>query len=399
MKDMMRAPKKKTNSNVMLLSLSSFTIGLLFHPKLAILLYMMPPSSSLTNERIHMNIKTFGFYMLLFIILLVGVKFYTTIYSFFPSIATGFVLTYLTYPIYRYFLKVSKRKTLSSLSVIFLIFVLILIPSILVVIAVQGQITALFNPETITTVQNAVINLQQFFSERFGIDIFERMNVNETYTQFAVSAQSALASFAPKVIISVTEFVLSTFIVFFLLYYLLINAEFTIETFREYFPLSNRNISLLLDEVGSGVRSLILGQLLIAMIQGGLGALGFLIFGVPGVFLWGFVMSVLSFIPFLGSFIIWIPAGIILLAQGNYFGGTGILIWGFSLVGTIDNLIRPKLTSSLGRIHPVTVLLGVFLGIKEWGVIGLVLGPLLITVFMALIRMFREEYLAEKQPA
>jgi predicted PurR-regulated permease PerM len=274
--------------------------------------------------------------------------------------------------------------------------VLILFPSILIALAVQDQIVSLLSPETITTVQNAVINLQQLFSERFGIDFFERVDVNEIYARFAVTVQNALTSFAPRVIISITGFLLSTFLVFFLLYYLLIHSGFVIETFRYYFPLSNRNIDLLLAEVASGTRSLILGQLLIALIQGGLGALGFLIFGIPGVFLWGFVMSVLSFIPFLGSFIIWVPAGIIMLAQGNYFAGLGILIWGFSLVSTIDNLIRPKLTSSLGRIHPVTVLLGVFIGLREWGVIGLVLGPLLITILMALIRMFREEYLVEK---
>jgi predicted PurR-regulated permease PerM len=100
----------------------------------------------------------------------------------------------------------------------------------------------------------------------------------------------------------------------------------------------------------------------------------------------------MSLIPFLGAMAVWFPAGLIELARHNYFSGVGIMLWGGLFVGIIDNLVRPKLTSSLGNIHPVTVLLGVFIGIKEWGLIGLVLGPLIITILLILIRMFREEY-------
>ncbi len=344
-----------------------------------------------------MDIKTFGFYFLLFIILAVGAKFYSIISAFFPSIATAFVLAHLTSPIYRYFLRVSKRKTFSALSVLFLVLVLILFPSLMVFLAVQRQVSTLFDQETVVAAQNAFQNVQAMLTDRFGLDLFSRINLNDLYPRLAVAAQNAIAALAPKVIISITGFLLSTFLVFFLLYYLLVNSAFVLSSFRNYFPLSNRNVDLLLSEVASGTRSLILGQFLIALLQGSLGAIGFLIFGVPGVFLWGFVMTLLSFIPFLGSFIVWVPAALVLLAQGNYFGGFGLIIWGFALISTVDNIIRPKLTSKLGRIHPVTVLLGVFIGLKEWGVIGLVLGPIIITVLLALVRMFREEYLVERE--
>lgn len=348
------------------------------------------------NEQFPMDIKTFGFYFLLFIIIAVGAKFYLIISSFFPAITTAFVLAFLTTPIYRYFLKSSKRKTFSAFSVLFLVLVLILFPSILVFFAIQRQVAALLSQETIEAVYTAFLNARAMVSDRLGLDILAHINFEDLYSQMAVTAQNAVTVFAPRVIISITGFLLSAFLVFFLLFYLLVNSAHVISTFRAYFPLSNRNIDLLLAEVASGTRSLILGQFLIALVQGSLGAIGFLIFGVPGVLLWGVVMTLLSFIPFLGSFIVWVPAGLILLAQGKYFAGFGLMIWGFSLVSTVDNLIRPKLTSSLGRIHPVTVLIGVFIGLKEWGVIGLVLGPLIITVLLALIRMFREEYLTER---
>ena len=83
------------------------------------------------------------------------------------------------------------------------------------------------------------------------------------------------------------------------------------------------------------------------------------------------------------------------MAKGEYFNGIGLILWGFLIISSSDNIIRPKLTSSLGKIHPVTVLLGVFIGIKEWGLIGIVIGPIIISVLIILIKMFREEYLTE----
>jgi len=231
----------------------------------------------------------------------------------------------------------------------------------------------------------------------FHVDIFGRYELADVYMRISAITRAAITALGPKLLAGVTSFVLAAFLAMFLMYYLLVDSERVIVTFRHYFPLTDRNVNILLAEIASHTRALILGQLLIALIQGVLGAVGFLIFGIPGVILWGFVMTVLSFIPFLGSFLVWFPAGVIMLAHGNYFSGIGIMIWGSCLVGTIDNLIRPKLTSALGSIHPVTVLLGVFIGIKEWGFIGLVLGPIIISLLLILIRMFREEYIVEKK--
>ena len=112
--------------------------------------------------------------------------------------------------------------------------------------------------------------------------------------------------------------------------------------FRDYFPLSYRNSDILLHEVSGQTRTLILGQLLIAMIQGAVGTLGFFIFGVGGALFWGMIMMILSFLPLLGSSIIWFPAVLMLLAKGRYIAAIGMFVWGVLVVGTSDNIIRPK---------------------------------------------------------
>jgi len=344
-----------------------------------------------------MDIKTFGFYFLLFIILALAAKFYTIIAAFFPPIATAFVLAYLTNPIYIWLHKILRRKSFAALAVIAIVFILILVPATFVFLAIQKQVSVFLSEQTIATLHTTLMGIRDFVYSHFHVDIFGRYELADVYLRISSLTREAITALGPKLLAGVTSFILAAFLALFLMYYLLVDSERVITTFRYYFPLTDRNVNILLAEIASRTRALILGQLLIAIIQGTLGAIGFLLFGIPGVILWGFVMIVLSFIPFLGSFLVWFPAGVIMLAHGNYFSGIGIMIWGSCLVGTIDNIIRPKLTSALGSIHPVTVLLGVFIGIKEWGFIGLVLGPIIISLLLILIRMFREEYIVEKK--
>lgn len=340
-----------------------------------------------------MEIKKFGFYFLLFIILALAVKFYFIIEDFLPALATACVFAYLFNPIYGYFLKITKRKSLSAFIIILIIFALIFIPFILIVFGLQKEFSVLFTENTFNRMQDALTGLQNFFYDQFSLNISDY--IDNFKSQMSTAVKSAITVIGPKILFSVSGLVLYAFLTIFVMYYLLIHSEDVIATFKNYFPLSHANCDKLLREISLNTRTLILGQLLIAIIQGTLNGFGFLIFGISGALLWGFVTVITSFIPFLGTFVVWFPAGLIQLAQHNYFSGIGIILWGFLLVGNIDNVARPKLISSLGNIHPVTVLLGVFIGLKEWGFIGLVLGPLIITVILILIRMFREEYLEE----
>ena len=340
-----------------------------------------------------MEIKKFGFYFLLGIILVVAFKFYTIIYYFFPSIAAGCVFAYLFNPVYLYFLKLTKRKSISALIVVLITFALILVPLTLIISAVQKQVNAIIDENTVTNVKDILQRAETFISGKFNIQLSEYLT--DLLPRLISTTQTAITALGPKLIVSITGYILSAFVAIFLMYYLLVNSRYVIHTFKNYFPLSYHNSDLLLEEMGKDTKALIFGQLLIAIIQGVLGGLGFLIFGLESVILWGIIMVITSFIPAFGSGIVWIPASIILLAKSEYFNGIGLILWGILIVGTIDNILRPKLTSTLGKIHPVTVLLGVFIGIKEWGVIGIVIGPLIISVLIILIKMFREEYLVE----
>lgn len=343
-----------------------------------------------------MNRKQLGFYFLLFIVLALAAQLYVITAPFLPAIATGCVLAYIFNPFYNYLNRLLRNNVLAAVSVIVVYIALILVPVILIGISVEGQVQAYLNEDTVKNIQQAVNNLDESLSALTGLEISDQL-ISDQFPKLLSKGQDALTALGGKLIFGLTSFVLSVFITIFLLFYLLLESGTVIGTFRSYAPLSNEHFDALLEEMAGDTRSLILGQLIIALLQGTLAALGFFIFGVPGVILWGLVMTFLSFLPLLGSPIIWLPASVILLLRGEYFNGIGLMVWGFAVVGLVDNLIRPKLTSSMGSIHPVTVLVGVLVGVKEWGLIGMVLGPLLISVVLSLIRMFRKEYIDNNQ--
>ena len=117
----------------------------------------------------------------------------------------------------------------------------------------------------------------------------------------------------------------------------------------------------------------------------------FLIFGIQGAFLWGFVTAILSFFPVIGPPFVWIPAAVIQFFQGDYRAGGGILIFGL-ILSNIDNLIRPYLAEKISKIHPLVSLVGIFVGVLSFGVMGIFIGPLLLALTILILRMFEEEY-------
>ena len=339
-----------------------------------------------------MSNKPFGFYFLLAIIVALFLKFYTIIDSFLPAIAASCVLAYLFSPVYEYFLKRTGKRSFSALAVIFINFALVLVPMVIIGIAVQRQVQFILRLDMLDYVRAVLEKLDSVLSERFEIQFLDRY-INELVAPLMTAGQETLQQFVPRMIMSVTQFVLTVFIIFFLMYYLLLNSKSVIRVIRYYGPLNDANMTTLLREMGKDTRTLILGQFFIAVIQGSLTAIGFLMFGVPAVILWGLVAVLASFLPVLGAGLVWFPACLYLFSQDEYFRAAGLLIWGGTIVSAADNLIRPKLVSMMGEIHPVTVLLGVLIGIKEWGLIGIVLGPLIISILITLIKMFREQFL------
>ena len=132
------------------------------------------------------------------------------------------------------------------------------------------------------------------------------------------------------------------------------------------------------------------GTVLIAAIQGLLGGLAFWVLGLPSAPLWGIVMFLMSMIPVVGSSVIWVPAALFLASNGSWARAMLLTIWGVGVIAMVDNILRPVLVGSKTRMHELAVFFSVLGGLKFFGPLGIIVGPILIAVAFGLLRIFEE---------
>ena len=176
------------------------------------------------------------------------------------------------------------------------------------------------------------------------------------------------------------------------LYYFFKEGDKLPKLFAQLSPLPNHYDAKIIARVRLMVTSVILGALLLAVIQGVLTGVGFLMFGVPGAVLWGMVTVPISFVPWLGTATVIVPAVIYLFVGGHTGTAIGLTLWGVLVVGLIDNLLNPEFIGSRVRINPLLVLVSVLGGLQVFGVVGFVAGPIILSVFLALLEIYQQEF-------
>jgi len=139
--------------------------------------------------------------------------------------------------------------------------------------------------------------------------------------------------------------------------------------------------------------STLIGTGVTALVQGALVALGFWAAGLSNAAFWGVVTVLLSILPVVGSGLVWVPGVAVLAFERRYGWAVALAIWGMVAVGQVDNLIRPWVFRRYASIHPFVTIIGAMMGISYFGLLGLLIGPLAISYFFELIRMYRQEYL------
>jgi predicted PurR-regulated permease PerM len=175
---------------------------------------------------------------------------------------------------------------------------------------------------------------------------------------------------------------------FYLLFFFLRDRRAGLATLRHLSPLKVAEMDLLARRVGDTVHATVYGTLLVSAVQGVLGGLMFWWLGLPAPMLWGVVMALLALVPVLGAFVIWLPAALFLLLDGSWGKALILSAWGFMIVGTVDNLLRPVLVGNRLRIHTVPVFLSVVGGLIQFGASGLVLGPVVLAVTTVLLEIW-----------
>lgn len=241
-------------------------------------------------------------------------------------------------------------------------------------------------------------------SEKVVKAVKTQMETWEHHLGYKITDQIDASSISNRITNGITNVLgsaVNTFIaisiMYFLLYYMLTNRKEFRDTLMEYIPISKENLKIVGKEIHASVRSNSLGIPLVAIAQGIVALIGFLIFNVESPFFWGIVVTIGSMVPFIGSMLGIIPVFILTISNGDTFQAWGILLYGFIVVGITDNLIRLYVLRKLDDVHPLITLLGVIVGIPLFGFIGLVFGPLLISLFLLIVRIYRKEYAEENK--
>lgn len=241
-------------------------------------------------------------------------------------------------------------------------------------------------------------------SEKITSMIKSQLQSLENYVGFKLTSQidaSAVSEWLSKNLQGLAggtfDTVIAISLMYFLLYYMLTNRKKLYESLYEYIPISNPNLKIIGDEVRDIVKANALGIPLVAVAQGLVAFIGFLIFGVENSFFWAIMVTIGSMIPFVGNLLGTLPVFVLALSNGQNFQAWGVLLYGTIVVGSTDNLIRLYVLKKLDDVHPLITLIGVLVGIPLFGFIGLVFGPLLVNLFMVIVRIYKREYGKDKQ--
>lgn len=186
--------------------------------------------------------------------------------------------------------------------------------------------------------------------------------------------------------------VISITLMYFLLYFMLTNRKKLKESLYEYIPIKDENLKTIGQETSANVKANALGIPLVAIGQGIVGLIGFLIFGVSDPFFWASIVTVGSMIPFVGSALGTIPVFLLALSNGDQLQAWGILIYGIVAIGATDNVFRLFILKRLDDVHPLITLVGVLVGVPLFGFIGLIFGPLLVSLFLIILRIYKKQY-------
>lgn len=177
------------------------------------------------------------------------------------------------------------------------------------------------------------------------------------------------------------------------LFYLFLSAGQIWRVVEPYIPFSTENSEQLKTRFKLVTISTIIGTGLTAVIQGILIGLAFWVAGLSNALFWGVITVIVAILPVVGSGMIWVPAAILLFLDHRYVAATLMAIWGVIVIANVDNVIRPMVFRRYAQIHPLVTLVGAFAGIRYFGLLGLLVGPLALSYLFELIRMYKEEYI------
>lgn len=324
----------------------------------------------------------------LVIIIALGCLIAYSIQGIFGSILSTLVLFTILRPAYIYL--VEEKKWNRRLSALLLLFASVLV-----------LILPFYALSTMVIEKIAELQSDHIYFKNMLFKLKHLIPLNSDFQNLVEEGMKKAGTWAtelfPSLISGAFNIILGLIIMYFLLYFMLVERETFEASLIKYAPFREQNAYRFAEEMRNTTYSNVLGQGLITIVQGSLVSLAFYVLGYSDPLFWGVVTMFISFVPVLGPPVVFVPAALLQLANGNNFAGWAMLIFGFVVIINIDNVLRFIIAKKVGNIHPIITVIGVVIGVPLFGILGLVFGPLLLSYFVLLIKIYESSAMAAER--
>lgn len=333
---------------------------------------------------------------------------YLIIKPYLLDIFMALVLFFTARPLYAALCRLLwQRRVLASALTCLILLLVILIPlfSLMSIIATQALE---FSSQVTKAMQNghlwpwiaAKLDAAKAYLEHLNLPVPPgEIDLAQIIRTVVTSASAFIYTNAIGLIKGFTYFFFDLLLVLFIAFFMFLQGDGFIAELLKLSPLDPAHNQQILHEAEVTIKATLWGTVIVAFVQGALGGVGFLIFGLPQPAFWGTVMIPAAVIPIVGSSIIWGPAAIYLIASGHIWQGVGLIIWGGVLVSVIDNVLKPILVKGSGDTPSIFILFSILGGITYFGMIGFILGPLILSFLLALLRIYQKTILLPPAPS
>jgi len=303
------------------------------------------------------------------------------------------VLVIIFYPVHQNVVRKIKRRSLSALVSSSLVIVDFVTPLTLVAIAVASEVGSV--AQSFSAYVGQVINpatpvlgrLSGWIHERFALDT----QASETFlVEQLKNAGVFLLGQSFGFVGNILGGLVRSFLVVFTMYYLFRDGEQIVRSFPRFLPFSYEQSQKIIVRTTEVVSASVYGVVTIAMLQGLLGGIAFWILGIPSPILWAVVMAFVCMIPIAGSFFVWLPASIYLMLGGQWGKSILLILWGALVISTVDNFLRPRLIRNQTKLHELFIFFSVLGGISVFGLLGIVMGPVVLAITLGLLSTFKD---------
>jgi predicted PurR-regulated permease PerM len=330
---------------------------------------------------------------LLLLVAAISVGFVAMIRAFLLTILMAAIFSGLSYPVYEWVLvRTRGRKALAAIATLLLLLVLVMAPLLAVLGA--GASEALRVTETIGPRLQQLVDQPGEFDSRLralpGYDLIEPYRAQIlTKAGELVGGTSAFLFAALSATTRATAlFAFDVVILLYTMFFFLMSGPGLLRGLLEYLPLTDADKQRMVGKFVSVTRATLKGTILIGAAQGLLGGLAFWAVGIDGAIFWGTVITVLSIIPGVGGALVWVPAAIILVATGEVWRGIALALFCALIVGSVDNVLRPRLVGQDTKMHELLIFFSTLGGLMFFGAMGFILGPILAALFVTAWEMF-----------